>query len=1224
MSTFYFALTILPVTTHYVGGTGPGNYTSIMSAVNSANPGDTIFVYSRTYNEDVQINKPLSLIGEDRATTIIHGFGMADTVLVLSDWVNITGFTAENSGSSFGASAIRLFFVQNCNVSANRVSNEIYGITVWESSFNNVLDNVVASNYNGIYIWHSDNNLIQNNTALNNKNGIYVEGPASHFNTIAFNNASNNENGIYVEGSNSSTFTIVNNKIGGNEAGLYLESTSNNTITDNTLLHNGYGIVLFNSSYSVLSNNVMTRNGIHMDGYSLDHWNSHVIDLSNTIDGEPVRYWKNVTGGTVPLGTGEVILANCANVAVDNLNVSDGTTGILVGFSSFIAIIDNTASSNHAAGIFIQASDNVIIRANDVSGNRYLGISVKNSVSNTISGNVVSWTSGYGFYSHNGSLTTVSQNSFHSNGKPADPFDRYSALHLSSSDDNMITSNSFFSNFDRALTLTDSSSNIVADNDISNDISSVILFSSNGNTITNNTIRDGQYFGFVLIGSSHNHLIANSVTGLQGGIHFRESHDNTISGNTISTYGAQTTLSGVVIIDSSSNSFSNNVMDGDGLVLFGDLLDHWNTHIIDTSNTVKGRPIYYWKNVTGGIVPLGASEVILANCTGVVVQNQDLTNGSAGIELGFSRNNLIVDNVFSKTKTGIYLWNSDLNDVNGNAGSQGWVGIGVYYSNNNTVSANSLLDNYGGIRLGISDGNTVEANNVWNNHYYGIDVARFLSSGPGSRNNIITNNSVFHNEYWGIRMDEESDGNSVSYNIIVENGEGITISEESDNNKVHHNNLINNTQQAYDDRSTNQWDDGYPSGGNYWSDYTGVDVFNGPNQDIPGSDFIGDTPYVIDFNSEDRYPLMNPFLTFPLVPSAPRNLQVAPGDQQVILTWIAPSFNGSLPITNYRIYRGTTPGGEIFYAQLGNVQTYLDFGLTNGQLYCYRVSALNGVGEGPMSNEACATPTTTPAAPVILQADLSGNGLENVTVKWNLSSDDGAGQNSVVGYSIFRGTTYDVNAAGYLLLATVPSGTIEYNDNMTGEGDPNNYFYQICAVDLNNLTNCSLNQAGKFTRSLLTGPNLVSIPMIQSDGNIETVLQTLKWDKAWTYDSSVQKWKSHTLFKPYQGELEEVNTSVGIWVNVMQPSNLTVAGIVPSSTSIYLYAGWNLVGFPSFNGTYAVSDLKAAVGVEGIEGFEALTPPYFLKAMTDGELLATGFGYWIRMSSDGLWTVVSS
>lgn len=61
-------------------------------------------------------------------------------------------------------------------------------------------------------------------------------------------------------------------------------------------------------------------------------------------------------------------------------------------------------------------------------------------------------------------------------------------------------------------------------------------------------------------------------------------------------------------------------------------------------------------------------------------------------------------------------------------------------------------------------------------------------------------------------------------------------------------------------------DDGYPSGGNYWSDYSGVDEKSGPNQDLSGSDGIGDTPYVIDENNTDHYPLIN-FYVIPEFPS---------------------------------------------------------------------------------------------------------------------------------------------------------------------------------------------------------------------------------------------------------------------------------------------------------------------------------------------------------------------
>jgi len=60
----------------------------------------------------------------------------------------------------------------------------------------------------------------------------------------------------------------------------------------------------------------------------------------------------------------------------------------------------------------------------------------------------------------------------------------------------------------------------------------------------------------------------------------------------------------------------------------------------------------------------------------------------------------------------------------------------------------------------------------------------------------------------------------------------------------------------------NIWDDGYPSGGNYWSDYNGTDLFSGSYQNETGSDGIGDTPYVIDENNQDNYPLIAPFNSF--------------------------------------------------------------------------------------------------------------------------------------------------------------------------------------------------------------------------------------------------------------------------------------------------------------------------------------------------------------------------
>src|SRR5205807_284987 len=86
-------------------------------------------------------------------------------------------------------------------------------------------------------------------------------------------------------------------------------------------------------------------------------------------------------------------------------------------------------------------------------------------------------------------------------------------------------------------------------------------------------------------------------------------------------------------------------------------------------------------------------------------------------------------------------------------------------------------------------------------------------------------------------------------------------------------------------------------------------------------------------------------------PGAPQGLSATPGDATVSLTCSPPVPNGGSPITNYKIYRGNSSGGESFHIETGNVLAYSDTGLSNGVTYFYKVSAVNAVGEGPMSTE---------------------------------------------------------------------------------------------------------------------------------------------------------------------------------------------------------------------------------------------------------------------------------
>ncbi|OLB68445.1 hypothetical protein AUI06_11060 [archaeon 13_2_20CM_2_52_21] len=104
-------------------------------------------------------------------------------------------------------------------------------------------------------------------------------------------------------------------------------------------------------------------------------------------------------------------------------------------------------------------------------------------------------------------------------------------------------------------------------------------------------------------------------------------------------------------------------------------------------------------------------------------------------------------------------------------------------------------------------------------------------------------------------------GNNITSSYYC--GSGIVL-QSATGSIVYHNNLVNNSVQASDDNpGKNQWDNGYPTGGNYWSDYKGVDNCSGPQQNIcPNPDGIGDTPYSFS-SAQDNYPLMTPFAADP-------------------------------------------------------------------------------------------------------------------------------------------------------------------------------------------------------------------------------------------------------------------------------------------------------------------------------------------------------------------------
>jgi len=183
-------------------------------------------------------------------------------------------------------------------------------------------------------------------------------------------------------------------------------------------------------------------------------------------------------------------------------------------------------------------------------------------------------------------------------------------------------------------------------------------------------------------------------------------------------------------------------------------------------------------------------------------------------------------------------------------------GCGLDLSNRNNVTIKKIHINsfdYG-IRLHSSSRNNIAENEITNINHYGVEL--HYSDG-----NNITDNNIASVYYFGIGL-HYSDDNIIADNDLMDtiNGTSILVGN-SRCDKIYHNNFINNSiRQAYVYSSYKiVWDDGYPSGGNYWSDHVTVDDYSGVYQDEPGSDGIVDEPYIIDTNNRDGYPLMSPW-----------------------------------------------------------------------------------------------------------------------------------------------------------------------------------------------------------------------------------------------------------------------------------------------------------------------------------------------------------------------------
>jgi parallel beta-helix repeat protein len=474
--------------------------TPIQHAIDNATEGNTICVNDGTYNENVDVTvSHLTIKSENgSANCIVNALVNTSGVFIVSaDYVNISGFTVTGA-SGWKASGILLYNISHCNISNNNVSNNRYGIYLKKSSNNMLVNNTANSNNEvGIYLYSSSNNTLTNNTANSNDWGIIILWDSSN-NTLTNNTMSENKYNFGVFGEDLSDYIQsidTSNTVDGkpiyywvdeqdkqipNDAGFVgLVNSTNIMVKDLTLTKNvegmllahsnssrienvttsnndDYGIYLYSSSNNTLTNNTFVNDGLFVSA------SYHNTVESNTVNGKPLLYLEDASDYKVK-DVGQVILVNCDNVSIEDLDLSNTSVGVELWKTTNSVITGNTANSSAHCGIYLGFSSNNTLTNNTANSNSYdpsyrRGICLYYSSNNTLTDNTASNNTG-GIYLEDSSNNILTNNTASNN--------RW-GIYLYQSSNNPITDNNVSNNFNYGIRLEGSSDNTFINNIVSN------------------------------------------------------------------------------------------------------------------------------------------------------------------------------------------------------------------------------------------------------------------------------------------------------------------------------------------------------------------------------------------------------------------------------------------------------------------------------------------------------------------------------------------------------------------------------------------------------------------------------------------------------------------------------------------------------------------------------------------------------------------------------------
>lgn len=671
--------------------------------------------------------------------------------------------------------------IQNCQIS-NSTDD---GVQMVNSNINLVEDCFVHNNSgDGIYLYDSDHNILQNNLLLDNYYGIYLHWYSS-FNVLFQNDISGHQRGMYIFNYNDQN-KITNNTINDTyQEGIYVEYYNDgNTFDNNTITNTDEGIKFYQNCVSNnIRNNYLRSNSFNsIDLYRNNH--NCIINDNRILDSGSIGirlhesngltiHYNNITN----VSTGIDLVRSVSDIRYNE--IWDVNDGIDLMDSDGSKIYYNNVTTTYTKGISVTSySENTLVFhnnlvdiggdgiyvANRCFGSRFenntlmnvgqVGIRYINQIHNSwIQYNTMKNIGDRGIY-----LEMNNDNVQIYNNSITDC--EYDGIWTDSGHDNLKIKRNVIKNCDGSgIYSTGLRTSVLQNNEITGSGTGIFLISSSTDQIMNNTINTCDGAAVYLASCTNMPISLNKISSNGYGVWGISTtgldvHNNTINMNDV---GIRTTNldapditdndllantdAGLYLDHTTNAHVLRNAFSGSTVMIDGSSNTHWDTHIMNTTNKVGSKPIYYFTYVNGGPAPANAAELIYASSSFVTIKDHNINTYTVGALMGFCSNFTIQDNRFG--------WN-------------GFYGIYARSCEDMTLENNTCNGNYiDGIKL--YDNTRAELYDCTLSSNKGCGLTLY-----SCYDNYIHNNTVEKNDKSGIWI-ERSDMNRISENDVSEN-----------------------------------------------------------------------------------------------------------------------------------------------------------------------------------------------------------------------------------------------------------------------------------------------------------------------------------------------------------------------------------------------------------------------------------------------------------------------